>query len=245
VKFALEDCGADGMYIDCFSYAFNRNWARFSYDRWDGHTVELDEKTHRITARLTDAGLVSAAAQQKVIEAIQARGGVVVANTSPATENMRKLRTWRFVETGSGPEYDRETHLYTPIALGFPWGHLAAEDRTARRFIQDVIANLEHGALYYYYSVPATGLDYGVVNRMFPFTPRELHAGWLVGEERIITTKSGEFGWGDLSDARGFHYDPEGRETPLALQPRTVGGKRVYPVTLAPGEVAIIERARP
>jgi hypothetical protein len=243
VKFAMEDCGANGMYIDCFSYAFSRNWARYSYDRWDGHTVDLDEQTHRITAKYTDAGLVSAPAQQKIIEAIQAAGGVVVANTEPATENMRKLRINRFVETGGGPAYDRETHLYTPIALGVPGSQMSAEN-PAQAFIADVVANLNYGALYYYYIGPSSSRHYECVNRMFPFTPRELHAGWLVGEERIITTKSGEYGWGDRSGAKAFHYDAEGQETPLELKAKDVKGKLVYPVDLKVGEIVIIERVK-
>ncbi|MCE5240712.1 hypothetical protein LLH23_19800 [bacterium] len=244
VKFAMADCGANGMYIDCFSYAFSRGWARYSYDRWDGHTVELGEKTHRIVAKLTDAGLVSPPAQQAVIEAIQAAGGVVVANTEPATANMRKVRINRFVETGGGQGSDRETHLYTPIALGYPWYQIAENDRTPRRLMEDIIANLQHGALYYYYGVPAEGYPYGCVNRMFPFTPRELHGGWLVGEERIITTQSGDFGWGDRSGVKAFHYSADGQETPLQLKPKTVAGKLVYPVTLGKGEIVILERVR-
>lgn len=243
VKFAMQDCGANGMYIDCFSYAFSRSWARYSYDKWDGHTVDLDEKTHRVTAKYTDAGLVSAPAQQKIIEAIQAAGGVVVANTEPATENMRKVRIYRFVETGGGQTSDRETHLYTPIALGVPGGQMSA-DSPAQAFIADVVANLNYGALYYYYIGPASNRHYECINRMFPFTPRELHAGWLVGEERIITTKSGEYGWGDRSAARAFHYDVEGKETPLQLKAKDVKGKLLYPVELKAGEIVILERVK-
>jgi len=244
VKFAMEDCKANGMYIDCFSYAFSRGWARYSYDKWDGHTVDLDDKTHRITLKYTDAGLVSAPAQQKIIEAIQAAGGVVVADTEPATENMRKLRIYRFVETGGGQGSDRETHLYTPIALGVPGGSAAVDNRTSRGMVEDVIANLQHGALYYYYSVAPTGFNYGCINRMFPFTPRELHSGWLVGEERIITSQSGEFGWGDRGGVKAYHYDPDGKETPIEIKPKDVKGKLVYPVTVKTGEIVILERLK-
>ena len=35
-----------------------------------------------------------------------------------------------------------------------------------------------------------------ILPHMYPITVRELHAGWIVGDERIITLHSGRFGWG-------------------------------------------------
>lgn len=244
VDFAMKDCGADGMYIDCFSYGGSRSWCRYTYDRWDGHTVDLDPASHRIARKYADLALLSAPAQQRVVERIQGYGGTVVANSEPCTRNMRALRVNRFVETGGGAREDAATHLYTPIALGFPWYSQPEDRRNAEGFVADVIDNLGHGALYYYYGVPATGYDYGVVNRMFPFTPRELHAGWLVGEERIITAKPGSYGWSDGSGATVYHYDRAGKETELALRPRRVGKANVWDVKLGQGEVAILVRAR-
>jgi hypothetical protein len=50
---------------------------------------------------------------------------------------------------------------------------------------------------------------------MFPFTPIELHSGWLVGRERILTCVSGEFGWrGEKPDVEVFVYDGLGRHVP-------------------------------
>ena len=243
VDFAMEECGADGMYIDCFSYGGGRSWARYTYDRWDGHTVDLDPKTHRITRKYADLSLLSAAGQERIIRRIQAAGGVVVANSEPCTKNMRQVRLNRFVETGGGARADAGTHLYTPIALGVPMGQMPEDQRNAGGFIADVVENLNHGCLYYYYSIPL-GFDYGCINRMFPFTPRELHSGWLVGEERIITSKPGEYGWGDMSRATVWHYDVEGKETRLDLTPTRVGDANVWDVPLEPGEIVILERQK-
>jgi hypothetical protein len=244
VEFAMDECGAEGMYIDCFSYGFSRNWARYTYDRWDGHTVDLDPKTHDITRKYADLSLLSSAACERVVRLIQQKGGVVVANSEPVTENLRRVRINRFVETGGGAYSSCGTHLYTPIALGFPW-YSASGDREQdmRRFMSDVIANLRYGALYYYYGIP-DGLTYGFINRMFPFTPRELHSGWLVGEERIVTAKSGEYGWGDRSGAKAYHYDAVGTETLREIRPRVVNGANLFPVRVAEGEIVILERER-
>lgn len=68
VDFAMKECGADGMYIDCFSYGASRDWCRYTYDRWDGHTVDLDPGTHRVVRKYADLALLSAAGQQRVID---------------------------------------------------------------------------------------------------------------------------------------------------------------------------------
>ena len=32
---------------------------------------------------------------------------------------------------------------------------------------------------------------------MYPITVRELHGGWILGEERILVTQPGIYGWND------------------------------------------------
>ena len=70
---------------------------------------------------------------------------------------------------------------------------------------------LMRGALYYHYC-GGTGCP-SLTSKMFPFTPVELHGGWLVGKERILTAVSGEFGWrGERPDVDVFVFDELGRE---------------------------------
>jgi hypothetical protein len=47
---------------------------------------------------------------------------------------------------------------------------------------------------------------------MFPITPLELHEGYIIGRERIVTNTSGYFGWGDGSTHEVHVYDETGRE---------------------------------
>jgi hypothetical protein len=49
---------------------------------------------------------------------------------------------------------------------------------------------------------------------MYPFTPIELHEGYVIGRERIITRRSGLFGWDDSSRHEVHVYDDSGREVP-------------------------------
>lgn len=49
---------------------------------------------------------------------------------------------------------------------------------------------------------------------MFPFTPLELHEGYVIGTERIVTKTSGLFGWGDSSQHAVRVFNDKGEEVP-------------------------------
>jgi hypothetical protein len=104
-----------------------------------------------------------------------------------------------------------QCHLTSPISLGItcsdPTFNTTGVDseygkqHLASAINKYVILCLRNGSLMYYYSSsindPGTtgGGGYGVMNYMFPFTPVELHAGYLIGKERILTAVSNTFYW--------------------------------------------------
>jgi hypothetical protein len=55
---------------------------------------------------------------------------------------------------------------------------------------------------------------------MFPITPVELHEGYIIGKERIITNRSGVFGWDDSSQHEVHVFDETGREVLLDKLPK-------------------------
>jgi len=58
--------------------------------------------------------------------------------------------------------------------------------------LDDIRAKLMWGTVYHYYAVPKQ--PYGAITQhMSPFTPVELHHGWLLGKERIIKAVPGTF----------------------------------------------------
>ena len=78
---------------------------------------------------------------------------------------------------------------------------------------------------------------------LFPFTPIELHAGCLLGRERILVSRSGRYGWGDKSKTRVYVYDATGHEVKDFKAPaRTIDGKVYTELRLPPGGIGIIER---
>jgi hypothetical protein len=209
-RFMIEEVGLDGIYVDQFNMASLDGAQRYSHHAWDGATVDIDSATGRITHRYTDAALVGIGARRSLADYVVGRNKFMLANSFPATERMQSVRIQRFNESqwffdpstmadDEQPQasyYTARGHLSTPIGLGFRPERLGADDQYARTIMKGVIAYLRNGLLYYYYGtrIPESGPGaggYGPINHMFPFTPVELHSGWLVGRERTISCVSG------------------------------------------------------
>ncbi len=221
----LDEVGFDGLYIDQFSLAWGNDSTRYTGERWDGRTVRLDA-AGRVAEMPGDLGLISADARRRWVQMVLDRGKTVVCNTTPALEELRDLHAFRFMETqgydplaGDGAPAGRtrmaKGHLSSPIALGhnFPAG------AGADFFMRTVIAHLRYGLLYYCYgtwfpSEGERGGEYGPLTYMFPFTPVELHEGWLLGRERLITCLSGTYRWPGERPPRVLYFDDRGRERP-------------------------------
>jgi len=110
---------------------------------------------------------------------------------------------------------------------------------------------LRYGVLYchYYTDIPLPdkpgGGGYGVLNHMFPFTAVELHEGWVVGKERIITCVSGTFHWPHEARPVCTRFDITGmpKEGGFTIE-RTGGGWDVAVSLNDWNETAVIEFPR-
>ncbi len=206
IDFLLEDCGMDGIYIDSFSYYHSR-----TYDRWDGHSVDIDPNTGTIKSKYSRLGLLTAPARRQWVKRITDRGKICYVNGKRSTEELQDTSQigymeaeWTFnpaVEPLSAARAAK-AQLSAPLALGVrPQRYPEHKTQYAEVIHKAVIAYLRHGVLYCHYTseIPPPdqpgGGEYGILNHMFPFTPVELHEGWLVGKERIITAVSGTFTW--------------------------------------------------
>jgi hypothetical protein len=86
---------------------------------------------------------------------------------------------------------------------------------------------------------------------MYPFTPVELHEGYVIGKERIITNRSGVFGWNDNSPHEVHVYDNTGHEVdlkkiklPTVIKTDTQNGKTWTEVRIGEGWSAVIVRGK-
>ena len=178
----------DGIYWDEQQYSYQQ----YHYgDPWDGFSGEIDPETHELVRKRSHVTLLSAGFRNDLMRRLLEQGKKVVCNSPPMTGSDATFRAPRFTETGL-IAYLTDTHLFTPIGLG---DHLT--ERTHADTVRAQMRFLEHGCLYYYYSPSIPVENPGLARWMFPITPIALGPGHILGEERILTVRSGRFSWGD------------------------------------------------
>ncbi|MCC7349724.1 MAG: hypothetical protein IT446_04070 [Phycisphaerales bacterium] len=170
-----------------------------TYNTWDGHSAKIDPKTGRIVQKCGIIALLSDDFIVAAHENIQQHGGFSFHNNPPVTVKRRHDLSMQEVQWDITRSYKQ--HLATPLAYG---------QESEGQSMYSIRRRLDHGLLLMRYSWK-TGGDSPVRN-FFPFTPIELHAGWVVGKERIITDRSGDFGWADAPfSGKLYLYDKEAR----------------------------------
>jgi hypothetical protein len=107
-----------------------------------------------------------------------------------------------------------------------------------------MVRMLDYGCLYAWYGGQVVPTHPTLTEHMFPFTPVELHAGYVIGKERILTNRSGLFGWGDRSNFAAWVYDRKGRRTEeIKIAAVERAGKTYAEVRIPEGYSAAIVRA--
>ena len=235
IRWILNTVGADGLYWDCYSHS---GAATHYGEPWDGWSADIHPAKHTIVRKKSSVALISWPWREKATAALLSRWQPLVANHSPVTTSEMKYHFPRFVETADISALSK-AHLYTPIALG---DHVTERNEVdCYRWMLDA---LDWGGLYYWYSAPIVPTRPTLTAYMFPFTPIELHSGYLIGQERILTNRSGLFGWGDLSQFEVHAFDRVGKETDTIQVPRIIRDRKAYAEVRIPGgySVAIVRK---
>lgn len=246
INFAMETCGFDGIYFDSFMGHCYEVYN--TYDKWDGNSVDMDPKNFTVTRKYACLQLITREAIKSIIEYVKLKGGVVVTNSRPPIKSIETLGIYTFYEKNVHIDdlhaelSTAATHLHTPVCLG----DIHVSD-SLKDFMDDVRLQLKHGTLYYPYNVrlPEGQENYGIINHMFPFTPIAIYDGVLIGEERVITLRSGIYGWDDKSIIKCYLFDKDGREIPADSKIKFIvdkDGKTYVNVILDSGQIAILER---
>jgi len=228
----LRDVGADGIYMDEPSYSR----ARYVYSHLDGCSADIDPKTFKLVRKKGCVPLLSLDWRRKHFKRVLDEGRPFVANGAPHTRTMARLKYQAFCETGSISNCYRMV-LHSPVALG---DHLT--ERKYEDSYRVMMQALDRGCLYAWYT-HIFHTHKAPTAYMYPFTPIELHSGYVIGEERILTNRSGYFGWGDASDFEAHVFDRHGRPTTEINVPRVQRrGKAYAEVRLPEGCMAILVR---
>jgi len=93
VDFLLDECEYKGIYFDIFTLP-----GVVSYDRWDGHSVEIDPKSYALVRQKNNVPILLGPAQSEMIRKVFRKGGIVSCNQSSASEEMQSLPVMSFVE---------------------------------------------------------------------------------------------------------------------------------------------------
>ncbi len=234
VDVILDSIGVDGVFWDEFSHSA----APWVYSHFDGCSADIDPKTHRIRRLKGSMSLLSRDFRLKMVRKIQDRGAVLIVNGAPSTRTLANRKMPAFTETGS-ISHCRKMLLYSPMALG---DHLT--ERSQRDAYRVMLAALDYGCLYAWYGSNVYPDYPTLTEHMYPTTPIEIHPGYVIGRERIITNRSGLFGWDDTGDFTAYVYDREGRATdeyPVKKVDRD--GKTYAEVRIPGGYSAAVVRA--
>ncbi|MCE5240342.1 hypothetical protein LLH23_17900 [bacterium] len=229
----FDVCKADGVYWDELAYsAYKYHYG----EPWDGCSGDIDPQTGKLVRKKTSVTLASQPFLVYNMKRIMARGPLM-ANGAPHTRTMADLHYQTFVETASISNCLRAV-LYSPVALG---DHISErKEIDAYRWMTSA---LDFGCLYSWYAASVWADTPTLTQHMFPTTPVELHEGFIIGQERIVTNRSGLFGWGDQSAHEVHVFNDEGREVPDFKAPTvTQDGKTYTELRIAEGWTAAIVR---
>jgi hypothetical protein len=220
------EIAADGLYWDEMeNVAYGA--PLITYNIADGHSCLLDPKTFSIQREIGITTLLGESHRLAVIQRARRNGGAVMGNGPPATRAMLHTHVPRMVEIQHNDYWCHEGNL------GSPLGYMSSRTDFGNVIRALSMACLPVGTRYDY--------PHEISRFLFPFTPIELHAGYLLGKERIVTLHSGDYGWpGQQGRVAVRRFDRDGKLAETEI--RTLRPGQRTRVTLADGEVAVIER---
>ncbi len=231
----FDRLGADGIFWDEMSHSLTQ----YHYgEPWDRVSGDIDLVTHEVSQLKSSVSLVTESWRWQAARRILERGPLV-ANGMPYCKRIRELKFPAMTETAQS-SFAARGHVYTPIILS---DHLS--ESTFQDTYNNILKGLDYGCVFYFYRWELPMPYETITSHMYPITPVELGAGFIIGEERILTRRSGLFGWGDDSAAEVFIYDNHGKlTTELEAPEKIIDGKRFREIRLYPGYSAALVRQR-
>jgi hypothetical protein len=199
-----------------------------TYNVGDGYSCELDPESYTIKREIGINTIMGEGHRLAVIKRVRELGGDLMGNGPNTTRNILTLHPQRMVEIQNNDHYHYEGNLGSPLG----YAGLRPDFGNWVRAIK--MAVLLVGKQYNY--------TYDIQRYVFPFTPVELHAGYLLGEERIITTHSGSYGWpGEKCLVQVRYFDVNGKLVDRDFRTRISNEARTD-VDVGQEEAAVLER---
>ena len=214
----LEGRKLDGIYLDISRNADGKFWA-YPNRTIEDYSYVMDPTKNAITNDNVNIMLASLDLRTQVVKKIFDGAMVMVANDSVLTREFGDVANRpHFVEEPietSKRYLMRKAHLYSPIALERYVAYDANKNlvpiaKDLESDIESMRLDLDSGLLHYPYGY-WTKVQNTPYQTIYPITPKELHAGTIIGENKIVTDRPGFYGWGDsTSDFKVSVYDASG-----------------------------------
>jgi len=198
----MDKMGCDGVFMDGFFAGYISRW---TYDRWDGHSAEIDLGTKTIRRKMGSVLLLSQPSMIAFARKIRDKGGIVIGNNTVFTRSIANEKYIIFDnECASGPQL----HLAPSITAlrGTSAGAL-----TEKSIYLDMLDKLSWGECFLYYNERIPLSCASLAAKEFPITFEEIRSGLIKGPERIITMNSGVYGWRGKRDLHMvYKFDDRG-----------------------------------
>jgi hypothetical protein len=173
---------------------------------------------------------------RKIIDWAQTKNMMIIANSMSRTRTLQDEPFLRFQETLGNFDKLANTNLQWPVGLA----NNNKED-TAEDSVKQVVGMLDFGAVYYGFRYVRAASPWNFSSVLYPITPVELREGVVIGRERILTNRSGTFGFPDGSAAQVVVVDRDGSKVSSPqFSEVQASGRRAYRVTVQSGQFAVI-----
>ena len=232
-------CGADGMYVDEYSFQGPRNYRRYDYSAWDGFSADLDEKGN-VVALKSDTSLTVLPFKAALEQRLTAQGKLLLGNGGECGRLAGYSKMQGFVE-GIALMYLPKAHmLHVPLVLG----NMGTEN-TRRGVMKDVRTVLRYGCVYSPHNKTNQVLE-GADNfvcKLYPVTITELGPGFVAAKERFIARESGVYTWEGVSDGEAeiFAYNEDGVRVQKGVKAKIVDGR--IKLEVPPNGLVIAEKS--
>ncbi|MCE5340175.1 MAG: DUF6067 family protein [Planctomycetaceae bacterium] len=204
-QFDYNLINADGIYLDGSSL-YQRAFLSYNDNQWDGHSCIIDlgtggwdekDATYKFRRKVTSPTLASLEYRCYQIKLAKEKGTQVWCNFCPSTEEFTQTQAYHFTEPRNLNNVCW-AHLSTPCGLICEyWGQKPEDSGKAAYYA------LSYGGLPIIHGVRARYTDCkngNIFQDIYPIKPLELHPGYVIGENKIITTVSGEYGFRDKGE---------------------------------------------
>ena len=243
LEWIFKEINPDGIFMDEIS---GGSVPQYVYRaQWDGCTVVIDQKTHAVAGQCSSVILLEQSWKSAMVKYLRDRDKLLVGNGPASTRTMLGWQMPMLHELGSY-SFLINMHLSSPIALGNHDND--NDDRVRARMVRRA---LDFAGVIYAYSWGDEPQGFHYMHVMFPLTPIALRPGMILGRERIITNRSGRYGWPDAGRRAGaasqaaevhvFNADGQPVEKPNVKEVRD-GGRLLTEVRMPGDHFAVLVR---